>query len=536
MEAELRWPPRGRPSEEGRGPLSSLVRSRDLPQELTRAEDLPSLPAVAVEILRLSGDEGAGFEDYGQVLASDPVLAAKLLKLANSPMFGLVREVTDLKDATSLLGLRTVQIMALGFSLVSELPKEGGSNSFDYETYWRRSLLFAVAARELGLRMDRPLADEAFLCGLLSHIGQLVMAHATPQNYEAVLRRSPGWPNAEVERNALGFDHHEVADAVLGGWGIPDTIRVPVVSWEDGGELGEAVPPRVEKLRKLLSVARSVVALACDEDKGVALTELHGAAVANGMDPPQMDALVLLLEHHTKDTMELLDLKPGEAEDHYTMLSQAREQMVQLSIGTAVDLNRSERRSRKLESQVKRLSRKLIRDPLTGLGNRAHFDAILESEIKARVQRDVEGFLGVLIVDVDNFKELNDSLGHPAGDELLRTVGQAISSTSRSSDIPARIGGDEFAIVVPSCDAPGLLGFANRLRRFIAETEVIIQGRPRRMTASIGGAMIAHPECAEDGKLLIAEADRQLYASKKAGRDCVSVSAVPVDEAADATP
>ncbi|NNL65315.1 MAG: GGDEF domain-containing protein [Myxococcales bacterium] len=501
-----------------------------LPKEFANAENLPSLPAVAMEILRLSEDDDAAFSEYATVFSRDPVLAAKLLKLANSPLFGLSRQVTDLEEATGLLGLRTVQIMALGFSLVSGLPQEGGSSSFAYHAYWQRSLLFAVAGRELGMQVDRSLADEAFLGGLLSHLGQLVMAHGAPLKYERVLRRCNGWPTAAEERRTLGFDHHDVADSVLRHWNIPDPIRVPVVSWGDAERFPPSDDARIATLQTLMRCAAHIVAIACDEAKGVALSELHAAAPALGLETQQIDTLILVLEHRAHDAMEMMEIPAGETPDHYALLSKAREQMMQISIGTAADLNRAERRSATLESHVRRLSQQLTRDPLTGLGNRSHFDDVLHDEVAHRMRRDADKSLGLLVLDIDGFKSLNDTHGHPAGDEILRTVGQAISGTSRTSDVPARIGGDEFAVIAPSTDVDGLRGFAERLRRFVSGLEINIQGRTHRITVSIGGATLVKPDCADEAKRLFETADRQLYLAKQAGRDRVAIAVTPIDQ------
>lgn len=512
--------------------MSPSQPTQELPKEFTRAEDLPSLPAVAMEILRLSEDDDAAFGEYASVFARDPVLAAKLLKLANSPLFALSRQVTDLEEATGLLGLRTVQIMALGFSLVSGLPQEGGSSSFAYHQYWRRSLLFAVAGRELGMQVDRSLADEAFLGGLLSHLGQLVMAHGAPLQYERVLRRCDGWPTAAEERRTLGFDHHDVADSVLRHWNIPDAIRVPVVSWGDAERFPRSADAHIAMLQTLMRCAASIVAITCDLAKGLALHELHAAAPTLGLETQQLDTLILVLEHRAHDAMELMEIPTGEAPDHYALLSKAREQMVQISLGTAADLNRAERRSATLQSHVRRLTQQLTRDPLTGLGNRNHFDDVLRDEVTQRMRRDSDKALGLLILDIDGFKSLNDGHGHPAGDEILRTVGQAISGTSRTSDVPARIGGDEFAVIAPSTDAEGLRGFAERLRSFVSGLEIVIQGRTHRVTVSIGGATLVKPDCADDAKRLFETADRQLYLAKQAGRDRVAIAATPIDEEA----
>jgi len=506
-----------------------------LPEALLDAESLPSLPAVAMEVLRLAEDPNAEFEDYAAAIGRDPALAVRILKLANSSIYGVSREVSSLCEATSLLGLRSVRLMALGFSLVGALPTEGGAASFRHEDYWRRSLLHAVAGRELAAHADRSLADEAFLVGLLSHLGQLVLAHALPETYEAVLAEAPGWPDAALERRVLGFDHHAVADHVLGRWGIPDTLRIPVVRGTRAGagaDPGAGCDERTRRLARLAGAASAVLRVVCDEDKGPALAEAHLVGETLGLEPEKLDTLILVLEHRAFEATEMLEIELPEGEGHWAILSRARRQMMDVALGTAADLERSERRAQQLEGYVKRLTRRLSRDPLTGLGNRAYFDEALQTEVRHRLNREVPGALGLLVVDVDRFQALNDAHGTGLGDEVLRVVAQAVAGTSRATDLPARLGSDGFAVIVPSTEPEGLAAFAERLRRFVADLSIPVHGRVHGVTVSVGGATLARPTSPGDGKRLEAAATRLLETAKREGRDrcCVAERSLDAED------
>ncbi|MCP3983969.1 MAG: GGDEF domain-containing protein [bacterium] len=492
-------------------------------RELIRGATLPSPPEVAVAIIELAKDEGACFEDYSEVLSRDPVLASRVIKLANSPMFGLARTVTDLADACSLLGLRTIRTLALGFSLTAALPSHGGAKSFSHDEFWERTVLFAVAAREFALRKDRTISDEAFLCGLLATIGQLAMAHLIPKQYERLLRRADGWPTADEESKALGFDHLDATEWLLEHWGIPEELWAGATGWASGGD------PQ-QPLAEVLTAARAVVALRFGKTtKGQALDDLHGLAADLGLDSTRMDALLLFISDQAKRLPKAMEAGSSEGVDAYHLLAQAREQMLELSYRTAADLNRSERRSRALESRVTQMTEQLNRDSLTGLGNRAFYEAALSEAIERGTKEDegedgADG-LGLLVIDVDSFKGFNDGFGHPAGDEVLRLVGQVLGGTCRAGDIAARIGGDEFAVIVPNATLESLAGLGERLRRFIADTPLQFGRNVEHITLSIGGALLVTPCSCGDKSRLIAEADRQLYLAKHAGRNLVSISA-----------
>ena len=151
-------------------------------------------------------------------------------------------------------------------------------------------------------------------------------------------------------------------------------------------------------------------------------------------------------------------------------------------------------------------------DHLTGLANRRHFERQLEREV-ARATRYGHPFC-LLLVDIDNFKAVNDTHGHETGDEALRLVGNAIQAGTRGIDTGARIGGDEFAIILPETSLERGVEVAERLCAAIRALGILATGQ---ITASIGLAEL--PSSASDGDSLKSAADAALYEAKRAGRD-----------------
>ena len=164
-----------------------------------------------------------------------------------------------------------------------------------------------------------------------------------------------------------------------------------------------------------------------------------------------------------------------------------------------------------------------IRDPLTNLFNRRFLDESLDREL-ARARRDGVP-LAVLMVDIDHFKQLNDTYGHPAGDEVIRRLGNLLRTGARGGDLPCRYGGEEFLLVLPNMTAETAVERAEQWRQAFSRERVRVGEHDVRSTASIGVAVFPwHGECRET---LIRAADEALYAAKRGGRNRVVVAVDP---------
>ena len=173
----------------------------------------------------------------------------------------------------------------------------------------------------------------------------------------------------------------------------------------------------------------------------------------------------------------------------------------------------------------RRISAQLIsmaeRDPLTNIFNRRRFHEELERTLADAARRGVE--VGLLGIDLDGFKPVNDAFGHQAGDEVLIKLVDRVASIVRRNEMFFRIGGDEFAVLVPDTRASELSELANRLCEAIAGLRFEFDGQPASVTASIGIAL--YPENGLEAQALVAAADEAMYCSKAGGRNCWTLSA-----------
>ena len=171
-----------------------------------------------------------------------------------------------------------------------------------------------------------------------------------------------------------------------------------------------------------------------------------------------------------------------------------------------------------LQAVVDGLCELSSRDPLTGVWNRRQFDVALTGEID-RVARAGEAAL-VLMIDIDHFKSVNDTHGHAAGDVVLKEVAQALRECIRPMDTLARVGGEEFAMILPNCPPSFGHVVAERVRMKVQRRSVeIAPGESINVTVSIGGAF-APQWVRSSAPLWVERADQQLYLAKQAGRNC----------------
>ena len=172
--------------------------------------------------------------------------------------------------------------------------------------------------------------------------------------------------------------------------------------------------------------------------------------------------------------------------------------------------------------EMEEVSRRARTDALTGLANRRAFDEQLE-QMLAHADRFGHS-VSLIVADVDHFKAVNDSWGHEAGDQVLKSIAESLIEGVRAVDVCARFGGEELAILLPQTSLPGAVELADRLRKAVAAKPIVVGGEEIRVTISCGVA--CYPEGVLTKEALFAAADRAMYEAKGAGRNCVK-AAVP---------
>ena len=169
-----------------------------------------------------------------------------------------------------------------------------------------------------------------------------------------------------------------------------------------------------------------------------------------------------------------------------------------------------------LSARSETLEHAALTDGLTGMQNRRYFDDALKEYLEEF--RRIGKPIGLMILDLDHFKQVNDTHGHDVGDEVLRAVANCLKDLTRYHDVVARLGGEEFAVVTPNMDAELLARFAERIRKAIAGMPILSGNVRLKVTTSVGLAVWDRKESAEE---FYRRADRQLYEAKRMGRNRV---------------
>jgi two-component system, cell cycle response regulator len=244
--------------------------------------------------------------------------------------------------------------------------------------------------------------------------------------------------------------------------------------------------------------------------------QLHGAMFPEPLSPPASVAVVPLIRRgHMIGCMSLGSREAGRFAPH--MATDFLEHMASIIAICIENVINNER--------LKHIG---VTDPLTGVNNRRYIERRLLEEVgRARRQR---GSLSCLYIDIDHFKQINDSVGHQAGDEVLRGVAERIKAELRVSDAFGRFGGEEFVVLLPETDSGDAANVAERIRQGIAEQPLMLDGgKDLRVTVSIGVASLVHPQHHEPVESamrhLVACADQALYQAKAGGRNLVMVGA-----------
>ena len=319
--------------------LDSLVR---------RAGSLYTLPRVAMQVIELTNHPQVDARQLKQCIENDPALTAKILRVVNSSLLGLAREVHDLNQALALLGTKPLKLLVLGFSLPEKLLADVSGDIL--ERYWQHTLTKAVAAREMVQNWAKVASDEFFIAGLLQDIGVLILLQQLGTPYADFLRKAGKFevPLLDLERRTLGFDHTQLSSGLLATWQLPDELVQGVIAV--GPDTAQAAGP----IARVLELAELAARLLVHQQSACWLELRTLAQREYGVSESQVQALLSELQDKVAQLAEVLSLRIPGVDDYRSIVEQAHQQMAAVAEETASQLFREQQ---KRQREVRHLLR-----------------------------------------------------------------------------------------------------------------------------------------------------------------------------------
>ncbi len=487
--------------------------------------NLPSPPTIAVQILNTVQDEESSLDDLEKIISADPALTSKMLRIANSAFYSLPHEVSNVSRALSVLGTNVIKNIALSFVIASD-QRGPDSSSFDFTQFWRHSVTSAVAA-EVVMEAIKIKNEDIFVTSLLQNIGMLVLLQSNEESYMNIIKTSA--LNGEIslvdsEKEMFKIDHQHLGYYLLEDWGIPLSISSPIRYHHEPEKADEDVKTTAQ----VLNIAALLSDIYNGSETGENVRDLQTKMQENFNISPEKTTVILDdVALKSIDVLDVFEIDPGDMKPYSQILQEANDELGKLNLSyeqLVLELKEAKEKSERFANELKLANKKLeelaSKDGLTNLFNHRYFQEVFGTELE-RAKR-YNHPLSLMLFDIDFFKKVNDTYGHPAGDQVLMNLSKAIDNAIRPSDILARYGGEEFAVLLPETAQSGLKVFAERLRRCAASTVTESGGNKIQVTISGGGVQFL-PTDDVDQQTLIDLADKGLYHSKANGRNQITI-------------
>lgn len=484
-----------------------------LEQLLSDSCELYSLPAVAVEVLELTADPRVDVARLTACLQRDPALVSKVLRVVNSSLFGLTRQVADLNQAVTLLGIKPLKLLVLGFSLPPALLADVDAELL--AGYWRHTLTRAVAAHVVCERLNVGSPDEAFIAGLLADVGMLVLIqHMGPPYVRFVQRvRQAERELEEAERLTLGFGHSQLTVQLLASWSLPPLLTdATAAAMCPDDEFLEPLDAACQSLARTLRFAEGLAQLLADGRRDAMPGVLHSAAREQHVTAEQLDRLVDDVEQKVAQLAGVLRLDICTPLEYAKVLARAREHLVtvateaagELTYANFLDHDRDDEMGGPwLESGPTAPRAGVVAVPVGkpptvsehGPASAVNGDAPEAPPLPIRTAVDVcrqnHWSLSLLLAQLDHWSQVTNEHGERAAASWLRQF----ESTCRQTDHPGMLAIHQrpgrMALLLPACDRGKLVELGHELLRRFRQLGA---GASRPIwTVSLGAATLTTP-------------------------------------------
>lgn len=522
-----------------------------------RAGQLHSLPAVALKVLELTQQPQVDTRALKDCIENDPALTSKVLRVVNSAMFGLSREVSDLNQALTLLGIKPLKLLVLGFSLSDNFCAQLTGKLVS--RYWRHTLTKAVAARELSESLWRISGDEPFLVALLQDLGLLVLLQDVGEPFAQFLEEH--WTThdelARLEKQAFGFNHRELTSRMLNTWGLPETLANGVLGGQHQ-DYTDAPPPQ-RALPHILELAELLADLLV-ERRPSALSQLLASESPHPLTTEQLRGLCGRLQERVESLADVFSLELPRGLDYNDVLVEAHAKLATLAEEVARELlmpgaagGRGPQDSEvQVLHQVQHLAvalsaisrppsadaveheparpRAAAPRPAVAAPARpaqaetavavAEVDPVLLNWLATAVTacRQARLPLSLALIELDNRQRLEREQGELQMEKLLTQLGDVCRSLDARAMVCLQVRRTAFALVLPGWDRDQATDLSDQLLPRVREITVEEpDGQLAALSASVGMATVTLPPKNFVPQMLLDSASRCLAAAQRSG-------------------
>jgi HD-like signal output (HDOD) protein len=523
-----------------------VVTTPTLEDLIRRTHRLVSLPAVALEVLRLTEGPAVDQQALKSAIEKDPALSVKLLKVVNSALFGLSSRVQGLQHAVTLLGAKPLKMLVLGFSLPEGLF--AGTPAAHLSRYWRLALTKAVAAREISEQLFAVSGDDAFLAGLLQDIGMLVLMQQLGGPYFDMLESAEhqGDELSSLEMECFGFDHVHLSVQLLDRWEIPKSLVAAMAAPRSIASLRGMTGPQAS-IAQSLHVAHLLAELVAWRRLSVLPELLEAGDAYCGMTRDRLMPLVERLEATVLELAEILSLKLPEGACYTDLLAEAHARLAKESSEMITAGLRARIDDHPLPEEWLESARHLV--PLTGAGqariavsrsdrqidttcrdkdathgSRTAVDPLLLRRLAAMVTgcRTRRAPLSLLLIEAVQPRTANDLADTGETEASWDWPRDATAEMDHPDSAALRVGPSQYAVILPCCDRSSAVEVAHEIvRRIESSSHVPSQDSPQRPVVRIGLASVAVPPKNFPSSRLVESAERCLSAARSGLRSSV---------------
>ncbi len=498
-------------------------------ESILASERIPSLPEVAARIVEIARDPDPNYDQLIETIRTDPAIAGRIVKTANSALLGMRTRANSIEQAVPRLGTTMVRTLVLGFCLAEYQNRNSLNLRRSYQMVWRESLTQAAVAEALAERQGGKV-DPAnwFLAGLLQDIGRLALLHTCGEAYvENVLEPEDDRTQRQREQEWLGFTHVEVSQGLCRKWNLES-------EFVDAIGVHHASAHRVVPLKFVSSTSLPAALITATHVSEYLEEVSHNPSCSRehverllmqvfAFRPNDVFRLLADIDSRVGELSATFGIDVGRPPAMESILAEAQELLGQIALASQLRLVNANPGIERLErirletAESQHVREAAWKDNLTGAFNRGWLEPALSSVIDQAHQHQVP--IGLLLIDLDKFRGLNQEAGPQFCNMLLQKVTAILRECVRLSDSVVRYGADEFVITLKDVNSDMLTMVCDQIRSRI-RTELLTPDPSRQITCSIGVAYYAPQSgIAVRADSLIREADKSVSAARRKGGD-----------------